>query len=87
MFRQPTADGVAKEANDEFEKMSKEPNQDEINVISAFEDVPTLNVDEQMLEEESVVYKAEVPSEEACRKHKNVLDFCQLNRLKSRKKI
>ena len=33
--------------------MSNEPNQDEINVISALEDVPTLNVDEQMLEEES----------------------------------
>ena len=58
-------DGEAKEANDEFEIMSNEPNQDEINVISALEDVPTLNVDEQMLEEESVDNKAEEPSEEA----------------------
>jgi len=58
-------DGEAKEANDEFEIMSNEPNQDEINVISALEDVPTLNVDEQMLVEESVDNKAEEPSEEA----------------------
>ena len=57
-------DGEAKEANDESEIMSNEPNQDEINVISALEDVPTLNVDEQMLEEESVDNKAEEPSEE-----------------------
>jgi len=58
-------DEEAKEANDESEIMSNEPNQDEINVISALEDVPTLNVDEQMLEEESVDNKAEEPSEEA----------------------
>ena len=58
-------DGEAKVANDESEIMSNEPNQDEINVISALEDVPTLNVDEQMLEEESVDNKAEEPSEEA----------------------
>ena len=58
-------DGEAKEANDESEIMSNEPNQDEINVISALEDVPTLNVDEQMLEEESVDNKSEEPSEEA----------------------
>jgi len=58
-------DGEAKEANDESEIMSNEPNQDEINVISALEDVPSLNVDEQMLEEESVDNKAEEPSEEA----------------------
>jgi len=58
-------DGEAKEANDESEIMSNELNQDEINVISALEDVPTLNVDEQMLEEESVDNKAEEPSEEA----------------------
>ena len=58
-------DGEAKEANDESEIMSNEPNQDEINVISALEDVPTLNVDEQMLEEESIYNKAEEPSEEA----------------------
>jgi len=58
-------DGEAKEANDESEIMTNEPNQDEINVISALEDVPTLNVDEQMLEEESVDNKAEEPSEEA----------------------
>jgi len=58
-------DGEAKETNDEFEIMSNEPNQDEINVISSLEDVPTLNVDEQMLEEESVDNKAEEPSEEA----------------------
>ena len=58
-------DGEAKEVNDESEIMSNEPNQDEINVISALEDVPTLNVDEQMLEEESVDNKAEEPSEEA----------------------
>ena len=58
-------DGEAKEVIDESEIMSNEPNQDEINVISALEDVPTLNVDEQMLEEESVDNKAEEPSEEA----------------------
>ena len=58
-------DGEAKEVNDESEIMSNEPNQDEINVISALEDVPTLNVDEQMLEEESIDNKAEEPSEEA----------------------
>jgi len=58
-------DGEAKEANDEFEIMSNEPNQDEIIVISALEDVPTLNVDEQMLVEESVDNKADEPSEEA----------------------
>jgi len=58
-------DGEAKVANDESEIMSNELNQDEINVISALEDVPTLNVDEQMLEEESVDNKAEEPSEEA----------------------
>ena len=58
-------DGEAKEAKNESEIMSNEPNQDEINVISALEDVPTLNVDEQMLEEESVDNKAEEPSEEA----------------------
>ena len=58
-------DGEAKEVNDESEIMSNEPNQDEINVISALEDVPTLNVDEQMLEEESVDNKSEEPSEEA----------------------
>ena len=58
-------DGEAKVANDESEIMSNEPNQDEINVISALADVPTLNVDEQMLEEESVDNKAEEPSEEA----------------------
>jgi integrase len=58
-------DGEAKEANDESEIMSNEPNQDEINVISALEDVPTLNVDEKMLEEESVDNKDEEPSEEA----------------------
>ena len=58
-------DGEAKVANDESEIMSNEPNQDEKNVISALEDVPTLNVDEQMLEEESVDNKAEEPSEEA----------------------
>jgi len=58
-------DGEAKEAKNESEIMSNEPNQDEINVISALEDVPTLNGDEQMLEEESVDNKAEEPSEEA----------------------
>jgi integrase len=57
--------GEAKEANDESEIMSNEPNQDEINVISALEDVPTLNVDEEMLEEESVDNRAEELSEEA----------------------
>ena len=58
-------DGEAKEENNGSEIMSNEPNQDEINVISALEDVPTLNGDEQMLEEESVDNKAEEPSEEA----------------------
>jgi len=58
-------DGEAKEANDESEIMSNELNQDEINVISALEDVPTLNVDEQMLEEESVDNKAEEPPKKA----------------------
>ena len=47
-------DGEAKEAKNESEIVSNEPNQDEINVISALSDVPTLNGDEQMLEEESV---------------------------------
>jgi len=56
-------DGEAKEANDESETMSNEPNQDEINVISALEDVPTLNVEE--LEDEAVDNKAGEPSEEA----------------------
>ena len=56
-------DGEAKEANDESEIMSNVPNQDEINVISALEDVPTLNVEE--LEDEAVDNKAEEPSEEA----------------------
>jgi len=56
-------DGEAKEANDEFEIMSNEPNQDEINVISALEDVPTLNIDAQMLVEESVDNKADEPTE------------------------
>jgi len=50
-------DGEAKEANDEFEIMSNEPNQDEINVISALEDVPTLNIEE--LEDEAVDNKAD----------------------------
>jgi len=58
-------DGEAKEANDEFEIMSNEPNQDEINVISALEDVPTLNIDEQMLVEEFVDNKADEPPESA----------------------
>ncbi len=57
-------DGEAKEVNDESEIMSNEQNQYEINVISTLEDVPTLNVDEQMLEEGSVDNKAEEPSEE-----------------------
>ena len=57
-------DGEAKEANDESEIMSNEQNQYEINVISTLEDVPTLNVDEEMLEEGSVDNKAEEPSEE-----------------------
>jgi len=56
-------DGEAKEANDESEIMSNEPNHDEITVISALEDVSILNVEE--LEEESVDNKAEEPSEEA----------------------
>ena len=56
-------DGEAKEANDEFEIMSNEPNQDEINVISALEDVPTLNVEE--LEDEDVDNKADEPAESA----------------------
>jgi len=50
-------DGEAKEANDESETMSNEPNQDEINVISALEDVPTLNIEE--LEDEAVDNKAD----------------------------
>ena len=50
-------DGEAKEANDESETMSNEPNQDEINVISALEDVPTLNIEE--LEDEAVYNKAD----------------------------
>jgi len=58
-------DGEAKEANDESEIMSNEPNQDEINVISALEDVPTLNIDEQMLVEEFVDNKADEPPESA----------------------
>jgi len=57
-------DGEAKEVNDESEIMSNEQNQYEINVISTLEDVPTLNVDEEMLEEGSVDNKAEEPSEE-----------------------
>jgi len=56
-------DGEAKEANDESETMSNEPNQDEINVISALEDVPTLNIEE--LENEDVDNKADEPSESA----------------------
>ena len=43
--------------------MSNEPNQDEINVISALEDVPTLNVEE--LEDEAVDNKADEPAESA----------------------
>ena len=43
--------------------MSNEPNQDEINVISALEDVPTLNVEE--LEDEDVDNKADEPAESA----------------------
>jgi len=58
-----TLDGEAKEANDESETMSNEPNQDEINVISALEDVPTLNVEE--LEDEAVDNKADEPAESA----------------------
>ena len=50
-------DGEAKEANDESETMSNEPYQDEINVISALEDVPTLNIEE--LEDEAVDKKAD----------------------------
>jgi hypothetical protein len=50
-------DGEAKEANDESETMSNEPNQDEINVISVLEDVPTLNIEE--LEDEAVDNKAD----------------------------
>ena len=57
-------DGEAKEVNDESEIMSNEQNQYEINVISTLEHVPTLNVDEEMLEEGSVDNKAEEPSEE-----------------------
>jgi len=56
-------DGEAKEANDESETMSNEPNQDEINVISALEDVPTLNIEE--LEDEDVDNKADEPTESA----------------------
>ena len=43
--------------------MSNEPNQDGINVISALEDVPTLNVEE--LEDEDVDNKADEPAESA----------------------
>ena len=43
--------------------MSNEPNQDEINVISALEDVPTLNIEE--LEDEDVDKKADEPTESA----------------------
>jgi site-specific recombinase XerD len=50
-------DGEAKEANDESETMSNEPNQDELNAISALEDVPTLNIEE--LEDEAVDNKAD----------------------------
>ena len=50
-------DGEAKEANYESETMSNEPNQDEINVISVLEDVPTLNIEE--LEDEAVDNKAD----------------------------
>ena len=57
-------DGEAKEVNDESEIMSNEQNQYEINVISTLEDVPTLNVDEEMLEAGSFDNKAEEPSEE-----------------------
>ncbi|MEO1823664.1 MAG: hypothetical protein ABGX85_06500, partial [Candidatus Lambdaproteobacteria bacterium] len=56
-------DGEAKEANDESETMSNEPNQDEINVISALENVPTLNIEE--LEDEDVDNKADEPAESA----------------------
>jgi len=56
-------DGEAKEANDESEIMSNEPIQDEINVISALEDVPTLNIEE--LEDEAVDNKADEPAESA----------------------
>ena len=56
-------DGEAKEANDESETMSNEPNQDEINVISALEDVPTLNIEE--LEDEAVDNKADELAESA----------------------
>ena len=56
-------DGEAKEANDESEIISNEPNQDEINVISALEDVPTLNIEE--LEDEDVDNKADKPTESA----------------------
>ena len=56
-------DGEAKEANDESEIMSNEPNHDEITVISALEDVSILNVEE--LEDEAVDNMAEEPSEEA----------------------
>lgn len=56
-------DGEAKEANDESETMSNEPNKDEINVISALENVPTLNIEE--LEDEDVDNKADEPAESA----------------------
>ena len=56
-------DGEAKEANDESEIMSNEPNHDEITVISALEDVSILNVEE--LEDEAVDNKADEPAENA----------------------
>jgi len=56
-------DGEAKEANDESEIMSNEPNHDEITVISALEDVSILNVEE--LEDEAVDNKADEPAESA----------------------
>jgi len=56
-------DGEAKDANDGSEIMSNEPNQDEINVISALEDVSILNVEE--LEDEAVDNKADEPAESA----------------------
>ena len=45
-FSVANRDGEAKEANDESEIMSNEPNLDEITVISALEDVSILNVEE-----------------------------------------
>jgi len=56
-------DGEAKEANDESEIMSNEPNHDEITVISALEDVSILNVEE--LEDEAVDNKADEPAEKS----------------------